>query len=136
MKITFNSPVWIVSEKDGENGEENYRIVIDYRKLNQNTVQDNFPLPNIADLIDQLGKAVYFSVMDLVSCFHQIALKPSDRYKTAFSVLGSHYEFNRLPFGLINSAPALQRILSQVLDGLVGDICSVYIDDIVYRTSV
>lgn len=130
-KSPYNSPVWIVPKKDGDNGEKNHRVVIDYRKLNKVTVQDNFPLPNIADIIDQLGGAKFFSVMDLVSGFHQIALKPSDRPKTAFSVLGSHYEFNRLPFGLINSAPAFQRIMSRVLEGLVGSICFVYIDDIV-----
>lgn len=69
--------------------------------------------------------------MDLVSGFHQISLKEKDRYKTAFSVLGAHYEFNRLPFGLINSAPAFQRIISQALEGLIGKNCFVYIDDIV-----
>lgn len=130
-KSPFNSPVWIVPKKDGENGEKNYRIVIDYRKINNITIQDNFPLPNIADIIDQLGGAQYFSAMDLVSGYHQIALRPEDRYKTAFSALGGHYEFTRLPFGLINSAAGFQRIMMQVLEGLVGEICFVYIDDIV-----
>lgn len=130
-KSPVNSPVWIVPKKDGDNGEKNHRIVIDYRKLNKVTIQDNHPLPNIADIIDHLGGAKFFSVMDLVSGFHQIALKPSDRYKTAFSCLGAHYEFTRLPFGLINSAPAFQRIMTQVLEGLVGSSCFVYIDDIV-----
>lgn len=130
-KSPYNSPVWIVPKKDGENGEKQFRIVIDYRKLNKVTVQDNFPLPRIDDIIDQLGGAQYFSVMDLASGFHQIALRPEDHYKTAFTVLGNHYEFKRLPFGLINSAPAFQRIMNQVLGGLIGEICFVYIDDIV-----
>lgn len=78
-----------------------------------------------------MGKALYFSVLDLVSGFHQIEVKPEDRFKTAFNVCGSLYEFNRLPFGLINSAPAFQRIMTMVLQGLVGFICFVYIDDIV-----
>lgn len=130
-KSPFNSPVWIVPKKGGENGEQLYRIVIDYRKLNKVTIQDNYPLPRIEDIIDQLGGARHFSVMDLVSGFHQIALKEEDKYKTAFSVRGAHYEFNRLPFGLINSAPAFQRLMTQVLEGLIGRICFVYIDDIV-----
>lgn len=130
-KSPYNSPVWIVPKKDGENGEKNYRVVIDYRKLNKVTIQDNYPLPNISDIIDQLGGAKFFSVMDLRQGFHQIALKPEDRYKTAFTVLGSHYHFNRMPFGLINSAPAFQRIMTFVLSGLIGKICFVYIDDIV-----
>lgn len=129
-KSHFNSPVWVVPKKDDEMGKQ-WRIVIDYRALNKITIPDRYPLPNIADIIDQLGKAKFFSVLDLVSGFHQIEIKPEDRYKTAFTVCGSLYEFNRLPFGLINSAPAFQRIMSIVLGGLVGKICFVYIDDIV-----
>lgn len=130
-KSPFNSPVWVVPKKDDVNGEKQWRIVIDYRNLNKITIPDKYPLPNITDIIDQLGNAKYFSVLDLVSGFHQIEVNPIHRAKTAFTVLGSHYEFNRLPFGLINSAPAFQRIMTQVLEGLVGKICFVYIDDIV-----
>lgn len=95
-KSPFNSPVWVVPKKGGDDGEQQWRVVIDYRKLNKVTIQDNYPLPRIDDIIDQLGGAKYFSVMDLVSGFHQIGLKDEDKYKTAFSVRGSHYEFNRL----------------------------------------
>lgn len=130
-KSNYNSPVWIVAKKDDENGEKQWRIVIDYRFLNKITIPDRFPLPIIADIIDQLGDAKFFSVLDLVSGFHQVALKSDDRYKTAFTVCGQLYEFNRLPFGLINSAPAFQRIMTQVLGDLVGQICFCYIDDIV-----
>lgn len=130
-KSHFNSPVWVVSKKDDEKGNPQFRVVIDYRSLNKITIPDRFPLPNIADIIDQLGKAKYFSVLDLVSGFHQIEIKPEDRYKTAFTVGGNLYEFNRLPFGLINSAPAFQRIMIIVLGDLVGIACFVYIDDIV-----
>lgn len=130
-KSSFNSPVWVVPKKEDNDGNRQWRIVIDYRALNKITIPDRYPLPNIADIIDQLGKAKFFSVLDLVSGFHQIELKPEDRHKTAFTVEGSLYEFNRLPFGLINSAPAFQRIMTMVLGGLVGEICFVYIDDIV-----
>lgn len=127
----FNSPVWVVSKKDDAQGNKQWRVVIDFRALNKITVPDRFPLPNISDIIDQLGKAKYFSVLDLTSGFHQIELRPEDRYKTGFTVCGNLYEYNRLPFGLINAAPAFQRIMSRVLEGLVGKICFVYIDDIV-----
>lgn len=130
-KSPYNSPVWIVPKKDDADGLKQWRVVIDYRNLNKVTVPDRFPLPNISDIIDQLGNAKYFSVLDLVSGFHQIEVNQRHRAKTAFTVLGSHYEFNRLPFGLINSAPAFQRILTQALENLVGSACFVYIDDIV-----
>lgn len=130
-KSPYNAPVWIVPKKDDESGVPQYRVVIDYRRLNEVTIQDNYPLPRIDDIIDQLGGAKYFSVMDLVSGFHQISLRPEDRFKTGFSVFNEHYEFNCLPYGLINAAPAFQRIMTNVLRGLVGEICFVYIDDIV-----
>lgn len=130
-KSPFNSPVWIVPKKGDEGEPQQYRIVIDYRRLNQVTIQDHYPLPRIEDIIDQLGGAKFFTVMDLLSGFHQISLRPEDRYKTGFSVFNSHYEFNALPYGLINAAPAFQRIMTSVLCGLVGEICFVYIDDIV-----
>lgn len=130
-KSPYNSPVWIVPKKDDADGQKQWRIVIDYRNLNKITVPDKFPLPNISDIIDQLGNSKFFTVMDLISGFHQIEVNPVHRSKTAFTVLGSHYEFNRLPFGLINSAPAFQRIMSQVLEGLVGNACFVYVDDVV-----
>lgn len=71
-KSNFNSPVWVVPKKDDSQGYKQWRIVIDYRQLNKITIPDRYPLPNIADIIDQLGKALYFSVLDLVSGFHQI----------------------------------------------------------------
>jgi len=58
------------------------------------------PLPNIMEILDQLGSAKYFSVFDLASGFHQIPIHESDAHKTTFSNPHGHYQFNRMSFGL------------------------------------
>jgi len=78
-------------------------MVIDYRKLNKVTIVDKYPLPDINEVLAQLGNNKIFSVVDLKSGFHQIPLKESDIEKTAFSVNNGTYEFLRLPFGLKNA---------------------------------
>jgi len=60
-------------------------MVIDYRALNEKTIGDAYSLPNITDILDQLGNAKYFSVLDLASGFHQIPMDSKDASKTAFS---------------------------------------------------
>lgn len=66
-------------------------MVIDFRALNEITLEDVYPLPNITEILDQLGSAKYFSVFDLASGFHQIPMHKSDAQKTAFSTPYGHY---------------------------------------------
>ena len=80
-----NSPIWIVPKRPDSQGKPRWRMVVDFRDRNQRTVGDTYPLPNITDILDQLGGAMYFSVFDLASGFHQIKMAPEDQWKTAFS---------------------------------------------------
>jgi len=96
----------LFQKKADASGEKKYRMVIDYRKLNKVTIVDKYPLPDINEVLAQLGNNKIFSVVDLKSGFHQIPLKESDIEKTAFSVNNGTYEFLRLPFGLKN-APSI-----------------------------
>lgn len=127
----YNSPVWIVPKKDDARGIKKWRMVIDFRKLNEKTVGDAYPLPNITDILDQLGSAKYFSTFDLASGFHQIPMHPDHSSKTAFSTPHGHFEFNQMPFGLKNAPSTFQRLMDQALSGLQGNEAFVYLDDIV-----
>lgn len=106
-------------------------MVIDYRKLNSVTVPDRYPIPEINEVLSNLGENKYFSVIDLKSGFHQIPLKECVVEKTAFSINNGKFEFVRLPFGLKNSPSIFQRTLDDVLRDHIGIICYVYIDDII-----
>ena len=107
------------------------RMVIDFRKLNEKTISDAYPLPNIIDILDQLGPTQYFSTFNLASGFHQIPMDPRDRPKTAFSTLNGHYEYARMPFELKNAPATFQRLMDNVLRGLEGTELFVYLDDVV-----
>ena len=80
-------------------------MVIDYWKINEDTDQDAYPLPVIDNILDQLGRAKFFSAFDLSAGLHQIPMKESVKKYTAFSTSQGHFEYNRMPFGLKN-APA------------------------------
>lgn len=70
----WSSPVWIVPKKDDSLGNKKWRMVIDYRKINDKTVDDKYPIPNITDILDKLGRSNYFTTLDLASGFHQIEI--------------------------------------------------------------
>ena len=106
-------------------------MVLDIRKLDEKTIGDSYPLPNIIDIFDQLGSAQYFSLFDLASGFHQMKISPEDSHKIAFSTPSGHYEFDRMPFGLKNAPATFQPLMDLVLAGLRGTELSVYLDDIV-----
>lgn len=126
-----NSPLWIVPKRPDSQGRPRYRMVIDFRDLNTKTVGDAYPLPNITDILDQLGNAAYFSIFDLAWGFHQIPMDPKDSWKTAFSTPNGHYEYIRMPFGLKNAPATFQRLMDQVLRGLQNVEMLVYLDDII-----
>lgn len=131
----YNSPLLIVDKKLDNSGIRKYRIVIDYRKLNEFTVDDKYPIPNLNSLLDRLGRAQYFTTLDLARGFHQILVREEDRRKTAFSTPSGHYEFVRMPFGLKNAPSTFQRLMNEVLKDHINKTCVVYMDDI-FSTSL
>lgn len=133
----WSSPIWIVPKKLDASGKKKWRLVVDYRKLNDKTIDDRYPVPNITEILDKLGKCQYFSTIDLASGFHQIEVAPEDIEKTAFSVDGGHYEFVRMPFGIKGGPASFQRYMDNILREHIGKTCLVYMDDIIiYSTSL
>lgn len=135
----WNAPIWIVPKKADASGKVKWRLVVDFRKLNEKTIDDKYPIPNITDILDKLGRCQYFSTLDLASGFYQVETHPDDIHKTGFSVAdgNGHFEFLRMPMGLKNSPSTFQRVMDNVLRGLQNVICVVYLDDIlVFSTSL
>ncbi|GFV22279.1 retrovirus-related Pol polyprotein from transposon 17.6 [Trichonephila clavipes] len=125
----YNTPALFVKQK------EKWRLVLDFRKLNEITLTQDFNIPTLDDILHEISGSNYFSALDMKSAFNQIPLHFADRHKTAFSTPeGDKYEFNRLCFGLKNSPKAFQSIAQEVLGDLLHNGALVYIDDIILFT--
>lgn len=127
----WNFPLIVVPKKPDKNGNKRWRVVVDFRKLNDKTIGDAYPLPNITDILDQLGNSKFYSTLDLANGFHQILTSEKDRAKTAFSTPLGHYEYKRMPYGLKTAPSTFQRLMDNCLLGLQNLTCFVYMDDIV-----
>ena len=77
---------------------------LDFRKLNDVTVGDSFPIPNVTDILDSLGKSKYFSTTDCANGFWQIPVREENRPKTAFSTEYGHFEYKSMP--LVSKDPS------------------------------
>lgn len=118
----FNSPVIMVPKKGLDSaGNKQMRMCVDFRKLNQSIVPYSFPLPQIDDIIQQLGKCRLFTSLDLASGYHQVLIQPGDREKTAFTLGGGHFMYKRMPFGIATAPGFFQSLITSALANLGED---------------
>ena len=125
-KSEWSSNVVLVRKKDGST-----RFCVDYRAVNLKTRKDAYPLPLISECLDTLGSAKWFSTFDLRAGYHQMAVHPRDKHKTAFVTRQGSFQFRVLPFGLCNSPASFARMMNLVMAGLNFSICLIYLDDII-----
>lgn len=123
---SFSSPVVIVKKKDGS-----IRICIDYRRLNLITVKETFPCPFIGELLEETTGWRVFSVLDMASGYYQIEMDENSKEFTSFSTNSGHYQFRRMPFGLVNAPFVFNRVMNQVLQDIPVGTLKRYMDDII-----
>ena len=106
------------------------RWCCDYRLLNEKSIFDSYPLPNVQDLLDRIEKKSLFSSLDLASAYHSIPLRQQDKPKTAFSCPYGLFQFITLPFGLKGAVATFSRLIQQVLQDLPLEMVAYYLDDL------
>ncbi|CAI6345109.1 unnamed protein product [Macrosiphum euphorbiae] len=125
-KSNYAAPVFLVPKK--EKGE--YRFLVDYRKLNNETIPDKHPIPRSQDLFRSLEGAQYYSSIDMAQGYFQIPIKQEDQNKTGFITDFGLFNFKRIPQGFKNSAPIFQRIINNVFSDYLYRTMIAYLDDI------
>lgn len=126
----YNSPLIVVPKKSTD-GSKKWRMCVDFKMLNRKLIPDKFPLPRIDEILDGLGRAKFFSCLDLQSGYHQIPLHTDSRPLTAFATERGFYQWKVVPFGL-NVAPAsFTRMMTIAFSGLSPEQAFIYMDDLI-----
>ena len=120
----WSSPCILVPKPDGS-----YRFVTDFRKVNNVTKTDSFPIPRIDDCIDKIGGAKFVSKFDLLKGFWQVPLTKRAKEISAFATPDGLFQYKVMPFGMKNSPATFQRMIHNVIQGL--PCCVAYIDDVI-----
>jgi hypothetical protein len=121
----WRSPVLFVDKSDGSS-----RLRTDYRKLNDVTIKNKYPLPKIDDLFDQLTGARVFSKIDLRTGYHQLKIRATDIPKTAFTTRYGLFEYTVMSFGLTNAPAYFMNLMNKVFMEFLDKFFVVCIDDI------
>ncbi|KAM1660255.1 hypothetical protein ACFX2K_003267 [Malus domestica] len=136
------SPVQVVPKKSGvtvvKNAEDElvptriqtgWRVCIDYRKLNNTTRKDHFPLPFIDQMLERLAGHSFYCFLDGYSGYNQIVIAPNDQEKTTFTCPFGTFAYRGMPFGLCNASATFQRCMVSIFSDFIEKIIEVFMDD-------
>ena len=130
LKSPQTAPVFFVGKKDGKK-----RMVQDYRYLNEWTIKNNYPLPLISDIVENIGTKKVFTKMDLRWGYNNVWIKEGDEWKAAFTTLEGSFEPTVMFFRLTNSLATFQAMMNELIQDLIntGKVAA-FIDDIIIGT--
>ncbi|RDX72988.1 hypothetical protein CR513_47461, partial [Mucuna pruriens] len=115
---------------------DDWRVCIDYRRLNQATRKDHFPLPFINQVLEKLSGKSHYCFLDGFFGYMQIHIPPEDQYKTTFTCPFGTFAYTHMPFGLCNASSTFQRCMTSIFSDLLQDCMEVFMDDFtVYEDS-
>ncbi|XP_075487951.1 uncharacterized protein LOC142527119 [Primulina tabacum] len=106
-----------------------WRVCIDYRKLNDATRKDHFPLPFIDQMIERLAGHEFYCFLDGYSGYNQITIEPEDQEKTTFTCPYGTFAFRRMPFGLCNAPATFQRCMTAIFHDMTENFLEIFMDD-------
>ncbi|RDX71162.1 Retrovirus-related Pol polyprotein from transposon 17.6, partial [Mucuna pruriens] len=134
------SPVQVVSKKSRmtvmKNEQDELRVYIDYRRLNQATRKDHFPFPFIDQVLEKLFGKSHYCFLDGFSGYMQIHIAPEDQHKTTFTCPFGTFAYTCMPFGLCNAPSTFQSCMTSIFADLLQDCMEVIMDDFtVYEDS-
>jgi hypothetical protein len=119
------SDLVVVRKKSGD-----IRLCVDFPNLNQLSLKDNYPLPNMEHLLQRVTGAGMMSMLDGFSGYNQLLLKREDQLKTAFTTPWGTFMYLRMPFGLMNAGSTFQRAMDFAFTDLIQKIIEIYQDDL------
>jgi len=126
LKLQQTSPVFFVGKKDGGK-----HMVMDYWKLNKQTVKKNYPLPLITELVDNMGSKRVFTKMDLQWGYNNVRVKEEDEWKAAFTTHIGSFEPMVMFFGMTNSPATFQAMMNKILRNMINERkVAAFVDDV------
>nr|GEY75870.1 reverse transcriptase domain-containing protein [Tanacetum cinerariifolium] len=106
-----------------------WRVCIDYRKLNEATRKDHFPLPFIDQMLEGIARNKYYCFLNGFSSYFQIPIDPKDQEKTTFTCLYGTFVYRRMPFGLCNAPGTFQRCMMAIFHDMIEKTMEVFMDN-------
>ena len=106
------------------------RLCVDFRNLNKVSDKDNYPVPTMDKILQQVSGSEMFSLLDGFSGYNQVLVSKADQLKTTFRTPWGTYAYRKMPFGLINAGATFQRAMDIAFRGLIGKFVVIYLDDV------